>query len=72
MFGWSEKEVVGKPLPIVPEEKQGEFHTLQNTTLKGTSFTDKDAVRQRKDGSPINVSISAAPLYSTAGDIESI
>ncbi len=72
MFGWSEKEVVGKPLPIVPEEKQGEFHTLQNITLKGTSFTDKDAVRQRKDGSPVNVSISAAPLYSTAGAVEGI
>lgn len=72
MFGWSEKEVVGKPLPIIPEEKQGEFSTLQSVALKGTSFTDKDAIRQRKDGSPINVSISAAPLYSTDGAVEGI
>ena len=72
MFGWSENEVAGKPLPIIPEEKQGEFSTLQSMALKGTSFTDKDAIRQRKDGSPINVSISAAPLYNTDGAVDGI
>jgi len=72
MFGWSEKDVAGKFLPIIPEEKQNEFHTLQSMTLQGASFTDKDAIRRRKDGSPINVSISAAPLYNANGDVEGI
>ncbi|MEK6623134.1 MAG: PAS domain S-box protein, partial [Planctomycetota bacterium] len=72
MFGWSEKDVAGKPLPIIPNEKQNEFHTLQSMTLQGASFTDKDAIRRRKDGSPINVSISAAPLYNANGDVEGI
>ena len=67
MFGWSAEEVVGRPLANVPLEKQDEFRTLIARVLRGDSFTGLESRRVRKDGSPIDVSISTAPLHDRAG-----
>mgnify|MGYP006304372575 CR=1 FL=1 len=57
ILGWERSEVVGKPLPIVPEDKQGEFrHLMQHVALEG-GFTDKEIVRQRKDRQRIHTSL---------------
>lgn len=62
VFGWEAKEVLGHLLPIVPEHKRDEFKTLSRRVLEGTAFTGFETVRQRKDGSLIDVSISTALL----------
>ena len=62
VFGWEAKEVLGQLLPIVPEHKRDEFKTLSRRVLEGTAFTGFETVRQRKDGSLIDVSISTALL----------
>jgi diguanylate cyclase (GGDEF)-like protein/PAS domain S-box-containing protein len=72
IFGWGEREVLGRQLPIVPEERQDEFRGLMNRVLQGDGFTDVEAVRLKKDGSPIDVSISAAPLYDAKGGINGV
>ncbi len=65
MFGWSSSEVLGRPLPFVPQEKMEEHLSLRNTVMKGESFTGREVVRQRKNGKKINVSIAAAPLLDS-------
>ncbi|MCF7875875.1 PAS domain S-box protein [Candidatus Bipolaricaulota bacterium] len=72
IFGWTQEEVIGKRLPIVPEAKQEEFDELRSRVLAGESFSGMEVTRQRKDGSPVEVSISTAPMYDEKGDIVGI
>ncbi|MFW6140250.1 MAG: sensor domain-containing diguanylate cyclase [Acidobacteriota bacterium] len=71
-FGWKREEVLGKRLPIVPEDKQKEFDRLRKQVLNGKVFTGVEVLRQRKDGSSIEVSISTAPVKDEAGKITAI
>lgn len=72
MFGWTEGEVIGKPHPIVPEDKQEEFRALRDIALRGETFTDVEVRRRRKDGTNVDLSISTAPLRAADGSIVSI
>ncbi|MDA8180003.1 MAG: PAS domain S-box protein, partial [Deltaproteobacteria bacterium] len=72
MFGWRAEEVMGRPHPIVPEDKQDEFRELRESAIGGRTFTDKELRRIRKDGSHIDISISTAPLRDAAGSITSV
>jgi PAS domain S-box-containing protein len=69
MFGWTADEVVDRPLPNVPPEKQEEFRALRIRILHGDSIVGfgVETHRVRKDGSRIDVSISYAPLHDRAG-----
>ena len=67
VFGWTEGEAVGRPLPTVPEELHAEMERNHASALSGRSFTNLEAVRRRKDGTLINVQISTAPLLDEEG-----
>ncbi|HZD60788.1 MAG TPA: PAS domain S-box protein [Anaerolineae bacterium] len=67
IFGWSEQEVLGKPNPIVPEDKQGEFGVMQKRLELGEALTNLEISPQKKDGSLIDVSISTALMRDIAG-----
>lgn len=72
MFGWTEAEVLGKLLPIVPEEKMEEFAALRRRVVEEGGFTGVEIRRQRKDGSPIDLSLSTSPLRDAKGAISGI
>ncbi len=72
MFGWTAEEALGKPHPIVPEEKQEEFRALREMALRGQTFTGIRLRRRRKDGSPIDISVSTSPLRAADGTITGI
>jgi len=72
MFGWKEKEVIGRFLPFVPEGKKSEHHALRNRVLSGEGFHNVEALRQKKDGSDIYISISTVPLKDSTGHISGI
>ncbi len=72
IFGWSAHEVIGLSLPIVPHDKQAEFRGLCERVVRGETLNEVEARRRRKDGSPIEVRISAAPLYDSRGDVSGI
>jgi PAS domain S-box-containing protein len=72
MFGWSEAEVLHKPTPLVPPDRQPEYEELVARLLRGEAFAGVQACRQRKDGTLIDVSLSAAPLYDAAGQVNGI
>ncbi|MDZ7698124.1 MAG: PAS domain S-box protein [Deltaproteobacteria bacterium] len=69
VFGWSTAEVMGKPLPIVPEDKQEEYAALRKRVLERDGFSNVEVVRQRKDGTCFHASLSAGPIYDERGDI---
>jgi PAS domain S-box-containing protein len=72
IFGWSEEEVLGRPYPLVPEARQKEFEGFLAQALAGQALSGREAVRQKKDGSPIDVSIWTSPLYDAEGTVRNV
>ncbi|MCF8146748.1 MAG: PAS domain S-box protein [Deltaproteobacteria bacterium] len=72
IFGWTAGEVIGKPLPIVHEEKHEEFADLRKRIVEGGSVSGVEIVRRRKDGSLLDASLSAAPIHDARGNITGI
>jgi PAS domain S-box-containing protein len=69
IFGWSSDEVLGGPLPTVPEEKRDEHRRICERVLLDEAVTGLELVRRRKDGSPVTISLSTAPLRNAKGRI---
>ena len=67
MFGWTEDELRGKPAPLFPRGREMEGLRNRELILRGETFADVEAVHVRKDGTPINVSMSAAPVHDASG-----
>ncbi len=72
IFGWSEQEVKGRPLPIVPNDKREEFTLTCNWILQGQLVIRKELQRQRKDGVLIDISLHAVPVFDAQGKATSI
>ncbi len=64
-FGWSEAEVLKRPLPIVQEGGQDEFRRLREQVLSGQSLVGVEVRRRRKDGVLLDLNLFAAPLRGT-------
>ncbi len=62
IFGWSAHEVIGGPNPIVPENKLDEYRGLLKQAELSSGFSARDALRLKKDGSLINISLSTGGL----------
>lgn len=72
IFGWEEKEVLGRHPPYVPADKQQEFGILCQRALQGRALSNLEVKRQRKDGSAVDIGIWTAPLYNAAGSTNGI
>jgi two-component system, cell cycle sensor histidine kinase and response regulator CckA len=72
LFGWNEYEVVGKPNPIIPEEKSEETAQIHNDLLNGQILTGREVLRQKRDGSKVIVNLSAAPIRDVNREVKGI
>ena len=70
LFGWTEAEVIGRPLPTVPPDKVAEFRALSERTRQGEALTGVEVRRQRKDGLPLELLVSTAPLRGADGAVQ--
>jgi diguanylate cyclase (GGDEF)-like protein/PAS domain S-box-containing protein len=68
-FGWREEEVLGKPLPIVPDDKWDEHVALRQRVLAGERFIGIEIRHRDRAGAPIDLRISAAPLRDSHGRV---
>ena len=66
IFGWKAEEVVGRPNPIVPPEKQEEYADLWSQVAEGETLAGMELVRWKKDGSPITISMSTAAMRDSS------
>jgi PAS domain S-box-containing protein/putative nucleotidyltransferase with HDIG domain len=72
IFGWKVQEVLGGPNPVIPPEKQKEFHSLLKSIMRGEACSDVETTGRRKDGSDLNVRISASPVFHARGEINGV
>jgi PAS domain S-box-containing protein len=68
IYGWTEEEVIDRPLPTVPTEMRAEMQRNHEAAVHGKYFSNYETVRVRKDGSTVQVSISTAPLLDADGN----
>ena len=69
IFGWTPEEVLGKPVPMVPSDREPEFRLLLGQIRDGHAFTGYETVRMRRDGSLVDVEVSAAPIRDATGTV---
>ena len=72
VFGWSEQELRGLPLPTVPPFEQKDVRSVRDRVLEGESFVGLQSHRLRRDGVMLEVSSSTAPLHDARGNVNGI
>ncbi len=71
LYGWKLEEIRGLQLPIIPPTSESDYRRGVEDALDGKSRRF-DAVRLRKDGTTVEVSISLFPLRDENGRIYAI
>jgi diguanylate cyclase (GGDEF)-like protein/PAS domain S-box-containing protein len=73
LYGYSANEAVGHTLKLIePEDRVGEQERMLETVFGGTSIMNFETERVRKDGTLINVSLTASPIRDASGRIGSV
>jgi PAS domain S-box-containing protein len=69
LFGFTAAEAVGKGIDfIVPRDRLTEIHDILGRIGKGERIEQYETVRIRKDGNPVEVSLSISPIKSPLGE----
>ncbi len=70
LFGYTADEMVGQSIRrLIPPELQPEEDEILTKLWRGESIRHYDTVRQRKDGSRLEVSVTISPVKDAAGKI---
>ncbi len=72
IFGWSEKEALGQFLLIGNSEQAETLAALRTRILAGETLSRLELHLCHKDGSPIVVSLSTAPIRNPGGELIAI
>ena len=72
VFGWTEDEVIGRLLPLIPAAGKPGHDVDLGQTMVSEALNGVEARRQKKDGSPVDVSIWTAPLRDAAGGVNGV
>ena len=72
MFGWTEEEVLGRPIPFVSPELREESDRHLELSLRGESVWGEEIVRRRKDGSLVECQRWTVPMYGRDGSVVGI
>ena len=69
-FGYSASEIVGRSITVLfPPDRLGEEAEFLRRLSAGQHVDHYETVRIRKDGRPIDISVSLSPLRDIAGNI---
>ena len=70
LFGYATTEVVGRHISlIVPQDRAQETDDVLRRISRGERIASNETVRLRKDGTPVEVSLSISPIKSASGAI---
>jgi PAS domain S-box-containing protein len=70
IFGYSAEEMIGRPIAtLFPEGRQDEEIDILGRIRRGERVDHYETVRLRKDGSPINVSLTVSPVKDAYGQV---
>lgn len=68
LFGYTAAEVIGQPISmLMPPERKNEMALILERIRRGERVDHFDTVRQRKDGTLIQVSLTVSPVHDAEG-----
>ncbi|MEA2708215.1 MAG: hypothetical protein QOF78_816 [Phycisphaerales bacterium] len=67
LFGWNADEVIGRPLPTIPESQRAAFAQIFGDHVSGNRLQGIDVVRQHKDRHLIELNLWTAALVDGDG-----
>ena len=70
IFGYSAQEAIGQPITLViPEDRRSEEREILTRIRRGERIDHFETVRQRKNGSLIDISLTVSPVKDANGKI---
>ncbi|MHB9024640.1 MAG: PAS domain S-box protein [Armatimonadota bacterium] len=70
LYGYTANEVIGKPINmLVPPGHTDEIPNILKEIMRGKRVEHYEAVRRRKDGRLVDVSLTVSPINDAAGNI---
>jgi PAS domain S-box-containing protein len=70
LFGYTTQEAIGKPVTLlIPADRPDEEPRILERIRRGVRIDHYETVRQRKDGSFIDISLTVSPIRDLRGDI---
>jgi PAS domain S-box-containing protein len=70
LFGYSAAEIIGQPMTLVfPPGRLAEEADILARISRGESVRHYETVRVRKDGRPVDVSVTVSPIFNPEGKI---
>jgi PAS domain S-box-containing protein len=70
IFGWTDEEVIGGRVPFVSDNQREHSDAFNHRALRGESFHNFEVQRNKRDGTPVDLLVSAAPTYDEEGVID--
>jgi PAS domain S-box len=68
IFGYTAHEAIGKPITIlIPHDRLDEEADILARLRRGEQVDHFETVRMRKDGTPLDISVTISPLRNAAG-----
>jgi len=70
LFGYSADEAVGRPVTmLIPADRYDEESAILERIRKGEKVDHYETVRQRKDGSLVDISLTVSPIKNEKGEV---
>ena len=70
LFGYTSEELIGKPVTIlIPQDRQDEETEILERIRRGERVEHYETIRRRKDGSPVDISLTVSPIKDSEGRI---
>ena len=70
IFGYTQAEALGMSIMrLIPPDRQDDEQHIMERILRGESVEHFETLRQRKDGTLINVSVTASPIRAADGTV---
>lgn len=70
LFGYTAKEAVGRPiLMLIPPDRHDEERDILARIRRGERVEHYETVRRRRDGSPVEVSLTISPIKNSKGEV---
>ena len=70
LFGYSQDEMLGQPTSIIiPDAQREDFMKNRASVMSGQPVVHRETLRQRKDGSVVDVAVTVSGIPNADGDI---
>ena len=70
IFGWKAEEILGRNIrTLIPLERFAEEDRIIDSITRGERVPTFETIRQRKDGSQINIAVTVSPVSDPTGKV---